>query len=95
MKPTFINLKTTSHPTIPDGLSILRFSHGGSRLGASTRQRVQQALVAIGPTGYYHTGLGQGRRAAQILRVPSDIPTSVHVRLRLYGILSYGGLELR
>jgi hypothetical protein len=95
MKPTLINLKTTSHTTILDGLNVLRFSHGGSRSGASTRQRSQQALVTIGPTRYYHTGLGQGRRAAYTVRVPNEISTSVYVRVRRYGMLSYGGLELR
>lgn len=47
-----------------NGLNILHFSHGGSWPGASTRQRSQQALVAIGPTRYYHSGLGQEERAA-------------------------------
>jgi hypothetical protein len=90
MKRTLANSKTTSHTTMLDELKTLHFSYGRSWPGASTRQRGQQALVAIGPTRYYHSGLDQEDCAALILRVPSEISASVQVRLRSYGMLSHG-----
>jgi hypothetical protein len=47
-----------------NGLNTLHFSQGGSWPGASTRQHIQQALKAIGPIRYYHSGLGQEECAA-------------------------------